>query len=380
MGNLKIYIEIIFLNVYNVFVNERGCSFMDGISVFLDQDMSREQEAYIRQAHQAGFTGIFSSLHIPEEDASRYKERLQRLGALAQALSMKLMVDISANALEKAGFSLQRVEELKQLGVTGLRMDDGISNQTIAELTHRIEIGLNASTITPDDLTELQELGADFSKLEAWHNYYPRPETGLDNKWAAAKNQWLKQSFRVVAFVAGDKERRGPLKRGLPTLEQHREVHPLFASWELKTQGYCDACYIGDPQIKVSTLQQWQQFSQEKKVVLRVQKVVEDYRSMILRTHRNRQDEARDVIRSADARFQDIDSIPPENTVARPIGAVTIDNQKYQRYMGEIQIIKRALPADEKVNVVAAICPEDLPLLNLVTAGVAFELIEQKKE
>lgn len=352
---------------------------MDGISVFLDQEMSQEQEAYIRQAQQAGFTGIFSSLHIPEEDASKYKERLQKLGTLAQELSMKLMIDISANALEQAGFSLQRVEELKKLGVTGLRMDDGISNQRIAELTHQIEIGLNASTITSEDLKELQEFDADFSKIEAWHNYYPRPETGLDNDWVAAKNQWLKQFFRVVAFVAGDKERRGPLKRGLPTLEQHREVHPLFASWELKTQAYCDACYIGDPRIKPATLQQWQQFSQEKKVVLRVEKVVAGYREMILRTHRNRQDEARDVIRSADARFQQIDSIPPENTAARPAGAVTIDNQAYQRYMGEIQITKRALPADEKVNVAAEVCQEDLPLLSLITAGIAFELIEKNE-
>lgn len=360
-------------------VVERGCIFMDGISVFLDQDMSQEQEAYIRQTQQAGFTGIFSSLHIPEDDASKYKERLQRLGALAQELSLKLMVDISAQALEKAGFSLQRVEELKQLGVTGLRMDDGISNQTIAELTYQIEIGLNASTITLEDLKELQKCGADFSKIEAWHNYYPRPETGLDSDWVAAKNQWLNQFFRVVAFVAGDDKRRGPLKRGLPTLEQHREVHPLFASWELKTQCYCDACYIGDPRIKSDTLQQWQQFSQEKKVVLRVQKVVDSYRKMILRTHKNRQDEARDVIRSADARFQLIESIPHENTVARPVGAVTIDNQEYQRYMGEIQIIKRALPPDEKVNVAAEVCQEDLPLLNLITAGVAFELIEKNE-
>ncbi|GCF94934.1 hypothetical protein NRIC_28250 [Enterococcus florum] len=352
---------------------------MDGISVFLNQDMSPEQEEYIRQAHRSGFTGIFSSLHIPEDDASKYKERLRTLGTLAKERSMKLMIDISTNALEKAGFSLEEVEELNTLGVTGLRMDDGISNQTIAELTHQIEIGLNASTITADDLQELQELGADFSKIEAWHNYYPRPETGLDAEWFAAKNQWLKQYFRVTAFISGDGERRGPLKRGLPTLEQHRDVHPLFASWELKNQGYCDDCYIGDPRIRACTMQQWQQFSLEKKVILAVHKVSDRCRSMILRPHQNRQDEARDVIRSADARFRAIEAILPENTVTRQVGAVTVDNQKYQRYMGEIQIAKRTLPADEKVNVAAEVCQEDLPLLNLITAGVSFELVEKKE-
>src|SRR5699024_11934146 len=43
--------------------------------------------------------------------------------------------------------------------------------------------------------------------------------------------------------------------------------------------------------------------------------------------------------------------VEPLDTIPRNIGSITIDNQKYGRYMGEVQIIKTDLPMDEKVNV-----------------------------
>ena len=101
----------------------------------------------------------------------------------AKKNKLELMVDISGEALERAGFSLEDLTPLKAIGVTGLRMDYHISNQQIADWSHQLKISLNASTITPKDIDELKEAEADFSQIEAWHNYYPRPETGLDKEW-----------------------------------------------------------------------------------------------------------------------------------------------------------------------------------------------------
>ncbi len=42
-------------------------------------------------------------------------------------------------------------------------------------------------------------------------------------------------------------------------------------------------------------------------------------------------------------------------TNERKKGSVTLDNEQILRYMGEIQIMKRDLPADEKVNRVARV-------------------------
>jgi hypothetical protein len=56
---------------------------------------------------------------------------------------------------------------------------------------------------------------------------------------------------------------------------------------------------------------------------------------------------------------------------------VTLDNQKYLRYMGELQISKRDLPADEKVNVVAKVIDSEVDLLTCVLPGYRFELVEE---
>ena len=100
------------------------------------------------------------------------------------------MVDISGQALEKAGFSIDRVEELQELGVTGLRMDYHISNETIAQVSQKMTVSLNASTIRQEDIDELKEYKANFNQLEAWHNYYPRPETGLSRESFLRKNDF----------------------------------------------------------------------------------------------------------------------------------------------------------------------------------------------
>jgi hypothetical protein len=47
--------------------------------------------------------------------------------------------------------------------------------------------------------------------------------------------------------------------------------------------------------------------------------------------------------------------------------------------MGEIQIVKRALPADEKVNVVGQVIAEDQALINHIKAGQKFYIESVEK-
>ncbi|WP_086347357.1 DUF871 domain-containing protein [Candidatus Enterococcus clewellii] len=350
---------------------------MYGISVFLGQEMTAETKCYIRQMSGTGFKGIFTSLHIPEEDASLYLERLRKLGAIAKSEKMKLMVDISGDALERAGFSFERINELLELGVTGLRMDYAITNEQMAKLSHELTIGLNASTLTEADIRELQTADANFDNFEAWHNYYPRPETGLDQKTFDEKNGWLKENnIRVYAFVSGNKELRGPLFEGLPTVEQYRYSNPLAAGLKLKKL-QVDGVYIGDPQIDQRTIRQYDFYLNQNLLVLETIDIGSQYYAYVLGEHSNRYDDARDVVRSAEARFREIPMIKPEFIRERAIGSVTVDNVGYSRYMGEIQVVKNVLPKDEKVNVVSEIVKEDLMLIQAITGGTKFKLVKK---
>lgn len=351
---------------------------MLGFSIFLGEDLSEKTFQYMQRMKAANFTGIFTSLHIPEDDASQYLNRVQRLGKAARELELTLMVDISAKALEAIGVKIERdVSTLKDMGITGVRMDYGIEMATIAAVSKVMTVGLNASTLTADEVEELNRHGADFSQMELWHNYYPRPETGLEKESFISRNQWLKaKGLKVIAFVPGDERLRGPLFEHLPTLEEHRHIHPLAATLELLNECAVDEVYIGDERLSEKVMGQFTRYVEEDVLALQILPLTENYQALFIGRHTNRVDSARDVIRSQEARFKAIPVIAQEGCHLREQGSVTLDNHLYGRYMGELQLTKRELQADSRVNVVAKVVPTDLALIQWIQPGQTYELYQ----
>ncbi len=439
---------------------------MFGISVFLSEPITNETKEYIKLAKHMGVNGIFSSIHIPENDSKLYKERLKSLANISKDLGLNLMIDISKDALEKAGFSFENLSELKNIGVTGLRMDYGISSEIISKASKEMTIALNASTLTKDFIDELKYYKADFSAFEMWHNYYPREDTGLDNEFFFKTNKFLKsEGFKIVAFVPGDKILRAPIFKGLPTLEEHRQTTTYFSFIDMATNYLVDSVYIGDPEISLETFKKINEWINTKTMSLNCSVIENDneiknfvmcsfvpgdkilraplfkglptleehrqtttyfsfidmatnylvdsvyigdseisletfkkinewintktislncsviendneIKNFVMCSHKNRPDFSKKVIRSANARFLKIPFIKPKNNIERKIGSITIDNASYGRYMGEVQICKENLPSDTRVNVVANIIEEDIPLLSLIKSNTKYKLNE----
>lgn len=66
-------IEMKFHLSYNAFgkrSQRRGVVF--GFSVFLNEDLTKDYEDYIFKMQQAGFQGIFTSIHIPEDEVNGF--------------------------------------------------------------------------------------------------------------------------------------------------------------------------------------------------------------------------------------------------------------------------------------------------------------------
>lgn len=351
---------------------------MLGTSVYLS-NIPENISQYLENMYNLGCRGIFTSLHIPEDDPSIYKERLKLLGELALKFNMELFADISPKSLEHLGLGWEQADQLKDWGLTGLRMDYGLSEEVIASLSKKMKIALNASTIREKNIRLLREFDAEFSNLEAWHNYYPRPETGLALEDFNEINRWLKtEGFTVMAFIPGDGERRRPIFQGLPTIENHRELSTFSAFIDFYHNPWVDKIFIGDPSINEQTTYQFEQFSKGL-IVLHANTYLENEQMMkqLESPQTNRPDNARDVIRSAESRQMAVpgsNKIPPFNTVDRLIGSITIDNEKYGRYQGEIQITRRNLPRDEKVNVIGRVVEEDLPILPYIKGGTKFAI------
>lgn len=347
---------------------------MRGISVYLGDDSFQGLSPYIERVSKLGFTSIFTSLHIPEDDPLLYKERLQQLGRWALQFDMELMADIAPQSLAHLGFGWDNAEGLLEWGVTGLRIDYGVDDNVIAALSQKMKIALNASTLTKAGLAALTRAGLQRNAVEMWHNFYPRPETGLDSSEFVKTNLWLKsEGLAVMAFIPGDGLLRGPLHCGLPTLEEHRDVSPFKAYLHLKADGAVDKILIGDITLSDESLYQFSEFHKGT-IPLRAEPLVE---VAPLDIQTNRWDAARDCIRSIESRQYGLIGthlLEPNNTIPRYTGSITIDNKRYGRYQGELQITKKDLAADEKVNVIGKIINEDLELLPYIKGGVKFQI------
>ncbi|MCL1630726.1 MupG family TIM beta-alpha barrel fold protein [Sporolactobacillus sp. CPB3-1] len=350
---------------------------MLGFSVYLNQPINNQQKK-LETYHAHGFNLLFTSLHIPEEDSATYKERLEALGALATELNLHLTVDISADSLEVLGLPLNQATELKKMGVDTLRLDEGFTAESTAALSRQMPIVLNASNLTEAFIDLLINKGLRTDQVTACHNFYPRPETGLSRRTFRERNQLLKNhGLTTAAFFPGDADLRGPVFKGLPTLEDHRECSPFVSFLDL-TQEQIDDFILGDPGMSAHALRQFAAL--ERGIFLlsaHAQIDDSDLLHIVSSPQMNRLDEARDCIRSAESRTLHLIPSPVSpynNGRERASGTVTVDNQLYGRYQGEIQITRRDLPADPKVNVIGRITEEDLPILSYIRGGDTFKI------
>lgn len=348
---------------------------MLGFSIYVGRELTADDYNYLITMRNAGFNTVFTSLQINENNPDQTLNRLKELTKWGKNLDLEIIADISAASAKKLKIDLADVGQIQALGVTGLRLDNGIKMAVAAKLSKSMTIALNASTITENDLAELRGYNAAFDHLIAWHNYYPRPETGLGSEWFDQKNQWLKKNgLQTTAFIAGDGELRGPIFSGLPTLESQRHENPLEAMIELKKL-HCDHIFIGDVSLKPETITSFVNYLKQGAITLHIDRELPE---LTENTWHNRPDVAQDVVRLVESRERQLFKTSLGKIGARPKGTITLDNEQYLHYQGELQITKKDLPADERVNVIGHVLDGDLPLLDSIGAGT--KIIFTKKE
>lgn len=331
---------------------------MFGFSVFLHQDLDLNQ---IEKMAKAGFSGVFTSLNIPEDDSSNLLFRLDELSQVCENLNLTLTVDVSS-------FTLDRLKinplSMYQMNITQFRLDSGIKMKNIARLSHVVDLALNASTIKESDFDILNLEGANFDRIEAWHNYYPRKNTGLAEQWFNERNIWLKEhEVKVAAFVPGDGNLRPPIFASLPTLEKDRFKRPLAPAMHMLNTGMDKVC-VGDESLSSDSIEQFKAYIENQEIILHA-RCIEKVPDYFDQTLHQRPDIASGVVRIAEGRQLKTGTIKPQATPkVRTRGSITIDNSNAMRYEGELQIVKRDLPADPTVNVIGHINEEDLDLLD----------------
>ena len=347
-------------------------NFIDfGISIYTGLEQSLEDNlSSISLASKLGAKYLFTSLHIPEANDGAMRAELCNVMGAAHANGLTVIGDVTPDTIDDNHF------------IDIARLDDGFTCPDIASLCASASfrrISINASSVNEDLLRELKSCGADFSRIIAVHNFYPRENTGLDDDFFIAQNSLLSRyGIKIGAFIPSMSHPRGPLRCGLPTLESHRHQSVDCCARLMAALGI-DLVIIGDPMPSEDEIKSLSKVEKDT-VIIKATLLTksEPIKKLLAHTFTSRPDTARDVTRASESRLivrnERID-IPPENTIERKRGAITLDNNNYPRYTGELEIIKNPLKSDERVNVVAEIPEDEMSMIDLIEPRKRFKFI-----
>lgn len=337
-----------------------------GVSVYagLDDYSKEENIKYLRQAKELGCTYVFSSAHINEAKTSQ--EELQSIIDECNKLGLKLSLDVSKRILEK-------FTEFE--GLYALRLDYGFTDEEIIELSHNAPylVELNASTLSYEHIRSLIDNGINTSRTRFTFNFYPKLYTGHDINDVYNKTKICNDvGIYVGAFIPSHTGFRPPMYEGLPTVEAHRKMELSIAVEELKACGINGICF-GDAYASFEEIKMLNDHNTEEVLLkLSLNKDLElDY--LYNQSFRIRPDLNSYILRISTLRSSD--EILSFNSVDRKRYDVTLDNSKFKRYAGEINIVLQDLPKDERVNVIGKVDTTDL-IIDKIKQGNRFRFIK----
>lgn len=317
---------------------------------------------------------VFTSFHISEEFSESYPEKMKKMCEELREMGCRLTGDVSRKTLFM--FSCESIPEFaEKMGLSAVRIDYGFTEKEIIEIGKKLPVCVNASTLEQEAAARI---ASQIKEVYGIHNFYPRPETGLDQEFFSDINWNLKKAgVKTIAFIPGDICLRKPLCAGLPTLESHRGAAPYAAYVDMKKGYQAEGIFVGDGILSSSEAELIQAFEKDGIVRLPMELSSEN-RSLYGRTFTIRGDSPGRLKRFQESREYSClgEKILPVQCTERVRGTLTVDNEKYLRYSGEIQLIIEDLPADERVNIIGKLKKGYDLLLNHVNNSEKIMLVE----
>ena len=350
-GKLPVKLERHFNVGASVYIGMKEYSFNDNVK-------------YLEMLKDSGVEDVFiSALHVG--DNPKNLSELNKLVNAGNKLGIKFTMDVDKKVLSKYKLPTN---------VYAYRLDYGFSASEIKEMLDkgRYHVELNASITERPLLEELKALGVDLNSIRVSHNFYPKPYTGLSQESVLEKNKMYKEyGLKVLAFVPSANMHRGPVYDGLATIEDHRRCHLLAALSESSLLKVDDVCF-GDAYASADEINMALSFNKDLVCLpMGVYKGVSKLeKELVERIQTNRFDQSEYFLRCEVRTKQ---HIKPFNTVKRNIGDVTVDNVNFATYQGEVAVVTKDMPADNRSNVVGKIFASKW-LLEHVKPGDNFKI------
>lgn len=353
------------------------------------KDETREKiKKYFSLAKRYHVNQVFTSIHLPELTLEEQGTFLMEIAKIIQDLKMSCIADIGGNFIKELLENQGMMEDLKKCEIDYFRLDCGYDFNQISELYHQLKpkgFIINASMVRQSQIDEhldfFHELDPNIT-IKACHNFYVRDESGLDRDFALSQSKMFEEKGVPVYYcVPSFDHPRGPLHLGLPTIEEHRKMAFENILLDLMNTYRAQGILFADEWLSESKFKQIDSVINKKIVDIPVElydSCSEEEKQIVCGSHVFRYDSNELFLRSRSSRemAEFAKEIAPNHCIERKKGDITIDNENYLRYSGELQVVMKDATCDKRVNVVAHIKnEEDLQKFGSFREGITYRFI-----
>ena len=386
-----------------------------GVSVYPDIRPLDEIADYLRLAARYGYTRVFSSMFSVEGTPAEVLEYFRKLNAVAHECGMRTSLDINPECMARLGATPTDLSVFQSIDCDILRMDGAYGeDDNVAMLMnpYGMQIEYNASALQPEAIEALVARGVDKSRILACHNFYPQRYTGMRwNKFRAVNDRIRALDVRIGAFVASQAPGTHGVWDaicGLPTVERMRDYPADLAARLITAAGTTDV-FFGNAyasERELAAVAEALAFVQPSFAREKARAAYDGLRSFFFPDgnagelaqrkvrveplydltpvereilfdffpHVDMGDSSEYIWRTRMERVVFAgESIPPRRYVGSHFqpGDVTIVNDNYKHYAGEVQVVLEPIVNDGTRNLVARIDAEEMIMFDLIADGEA---------
>lgn len=361
---------------------------MLGISVYPEKAKKEDIINYINLAAKYGFRRVFTCLLSVDGTKEDVKTEFTEIISSATKNGMEVILDIAPSVFSKLEISYDDLSFFKELGATGIRLDEGFNGQKEAEMTFNkydldIEINMSSGTKYVDNIVSF---APERNKLIGCHNFYPMEYSGLSlETFTTTSQQFRDLRIRSAAFVSSNSAKHGPwpVMDGLCTLEMHRNLPITTQVKHFMMLDLVDDIIIANAFASEEELKAISEIDSIIPLDIKFDKSATelDKKIVLEELHFNRGDTSDYLIRSTQPRVKyKNEQFKPANTNKKiSKGFITIGNNNFGQYKGELHLVKMD-HSDEKLrkNIVAQVVSNELFLLDFMKPWTKFSFKEVK--
>ena len=353
-----------------------------GISVYPNHSKVEDVKEYTELASKYNFKRIFTCLLSVKGDKEKTIKEFKDIIAVAKDHGMEVIADVNPELFEVVGVSYNDLSFFKEIGVDGIRLDNGFTGSEESFMTFnpqglKIELNISNGTKYLENILSFQ---ANPSNLYGCHNFYPHRYTGLGyDHFIATSKQYRAQGIKTAAFVSSATATLGPwpVSEGLCTLEMHRELPIVTQAKHLWATELIDDVIIGNAFASEEELKALSEIDPYQLILNceLVEETPETERKIVLEEpHFNRGDVSDYLIRSTQSRVKySGHAFPAFNTPDISKGDILVESSLYARYAGELQIALLPMKNSGKTNIVGRVVEEEVFLLDLIKPWQKFK-------